>query len=148
MTTIASLQSLTGKWKGQYTLGPEYETEEGKSVDFILDIKDNKGTITGICIDSETKDYFSEPITVTGFYNSEIISFVKQYPFSYYVDEDGKVIIDRTKKHPEISYTGQYNNQLRHFYGDFELVDYFVEVTDGWLEWKLTGTWTMERLYE
>lgn len=91
------LKSLTGKWKGEYTLGPEYETDEGKTFEFILDLVDENGTFVGICIEREISEQLVEPISISGFWNKELISFTKQYPFSYYVDENGEFVIDKAK---------------------------------------------------
>jgi len=144
------LTSLSGKWKGYYTLGESYEENEGESVSFILIIEEHDETFNGVCIDNQTKDLFSEPITVSGFRSEELISFSKQYPFSYYEDEYGKIVVDRTKKHPEIAYTGKYDSISQRFSGEFYLVDEqsAIEITEGYLEPGLAGTWTMHKVDE
>ena len=160
---MSELKSLTGRWKGEFTLGPEYGSEVGKSFNFILDIQDENGTFSGTCIDDETDGKFSEPIIVTGFWNNEVISFIKQYPFLYYTNDDGEIIIDREQKHPEITYTGEYDNALNKFSGDFELTIGYIPLPkenyapfdptnprpfreEDYLETLMTGTWSMQRI--
>lgn len=141
-----TLKTLTGKWKGQYTLGPEYEIDEGKSFEFLLELRDENGTFIGKCIEDGILEKLSEPITISGFWNEEIISFTKHYPFLYYTDENGELIIDRTKEHPEIVYTGEYNTLSNTFSGDFEMLVESIPQGDGWLETKLTGIWSMKKI--
>ncbi len=78
--------------------------------------------------------------------DTEIINFVKQYPFLYYVDEQRQVIVDRTKMHPEINYIGTYNEDTRIFSGEWEIITDIIQVGDFFLDESLTGTWQMERL--
>jgi hypothetical protein len=144
---MTEIKSLTGKWKGQFTLGENYESEEGESVDFILYLLHNDGVFNGICIDNQVEGLFSEPITVNGFWDNELISFTKQYPFLYYPDEKGKLIIDRSRKHPEISYTGEFDNIQNCYSGEFILIEDSIPLADGgYLELELSGTWTMKKI--
>ena len=140
------LKSLTGKWKGEYTLGPEYETDEGKSFEFILELQDDNGTFIGQCIEDGISEQLSESITISGFWNNEIISFTKHYPFLYYNDDNAELVIDKTKAHPEIIYTGEYDTLSNIFSGDFVMVVESMPQGDGWLESKLTGLWSMKKV--
>ncbi|HBG71203.1 MAG: hypothetical protein A2W93_12325 [Bacteroidetes bacterium GWF2_43_63] len=140
------LKSLTGKWEGEYTLGPEYESDEGKTFEFILDLIAENGTFVGKCIEREMSEQLVEPIIISGFWNEELISFTKQYPFSYYIDENGELVIDRTKEHPEIVYTGVYNSLSDCFSGDFEMVIESIPGSDCWIESVLTGKWLMKKM--
>ncbi|MBN8695322.1 MAG: hypothetical protein J0L87_02225 [Bacteroidetes bacterium] len=140
-------KKLSGKWKGEYILGPEYEKNEGRSVEFILELtEDEDGSIRGICIDSDTKSLFSEPIIVLGFVDNDIISFTKKYPFSYYLDENGQAIIDKETDHPEIIYSGEYDHEKNIFKGDFELIIDSQQFGYGFFDDSLTGTWTMSKV--
>jgi hypothetical protein len=139
------LKSLTGKWKGEFILGTEYDDDMGETTFFELEINDDSGTITGICIEEDSKKLFLEPITINGFWNDDLISFVKQYPCLFYKDEAGNIILDKSKKHPPISYSGQFDKLLNRFEGEFELVMDSIRLTGGYLEWELTGTWMMRR---
>jgi len=139
-------KDLSGKWKGEYTLGPEYEIDEGKSFEFLLELNDKNGIFTGVCIEDELKEKLSKPITISGFWKKGLISFTKHYPFLFYYNEDGEFIIDKTKQHPEIIYTGNYNAELCLYIGNFEMVVESTPKGYGWQESKLTGTWSMERI--
>lgn len=143
-----SFKSLSGKWKGTYILGPEYETDEGKSFEFILDLVDEDRTFNGVCYEAELSELFQKPITVTGFWDKHIISFTKKYPCLFFFDEDGQVVIDVTKEQPEIFYSGEFDETENGFSGDFEMVVDSFSFGEGWLESSLTGTWTIKRIEE
>lgn len=140
------LKTLTGKWSGTYILGPEYEANEGKSFDFILDLVDENRNFKGICYEAELSESFQKPITVTGFWDNDIISFTKKYPSRYILDEDGKNVIDSEKEQPEIFYSGEFNETENEFFGNFEMVVESFAFGQGWLESSLTGTWTLKRI--
>lgn len=140
------LKSISGKWKGEYIYGPEYENNQGQKVEFILDLIENNGSINGVCIDFETRQYFSEPITVSGFIDDGFISFTKQYPFSYFINGQGQIVVDRTKPHPEITYSGEFNPETNTFLGEWDLVVDSQKFGDGYFDDSLTGTWTMKRI--
>ena len=143
-----SFKSLSGKWKGTYILGPEYETKEGKSFEFILDLLDEDRTFNGVCYEAELSELFQKPITVTGFWDKHIKSKKKKYPCLFFFDEDGQVVIDVTKDQPEIFYSGEFDETENGFSGDFEMVVDSFSFCEGWLESSLTGTWTIKRIEE
>lgn len=143
---MTALKFISGKWKGEYICGPEYDNHHGRTVEFILELIENKGSISGVCMDFETKEYFSEPIIVLGFIDNDFISFTKQYPFSYFINEQGQVIVDRTKPHPEITYSGEFNPETNTFFGEWDLVLDSQKFGDGYFDDSLTGTWTMKRI--
>ena len=146
LNKMTALKSLSGKWKGEYICGPEYENNADRTVEFILELIENNGSISGICIDFETKEYFAEPITVSGFIDKDFISFIKQYPFFYFIDEQGQVIVDRTKSHPEITYSGEFNPETNAFFGEWDVIVDSQKLGDGYFVDSLTGTWTMKRI--
>jgi hypothetical protein len=143
---MTALKSISGKWKGEYICGPEYDNAQGHTVEFILELNENNGSISGICIDFETKEHFSEPITVSGFIDKDFISFIKQYPFLYSIGEQGQVIVDRTKPHPEITYSGEFDSETNSFLGEWDLVVDSQKFGDGYFDDSLTGTWTMRKI--
>jgi hypothetical protein len=143
-----SFKTLTGKWKGTYILGPEYESDEGKLFDFILDLIDEERTFNGVCYEPEISQLFQKPITVTGFWDEDIISFTKKYPCLFFFDEDGKFVLDTTKEQPEIFYSGEFDETENGFSGDFEMVIDSFNYGEGWLEDSLKGTWIIKRIEE
>lgn len=143
---METIKSLTGKWIGNYILGPEFELDEGKSFDFTLELIENDGDIEGICIEPGISEIFDKPITVNGFISDSFLSFTKQYPYMYYYDEFGKIIMEKDKPHPEISYSGEFDFNSDSFIGEFEMVVDSINYGEGWLEDILRGTWTLKRL--
>jgi hypothetical protein len=139
---------MTGKWRGTYILGPEYESDEGKSFEFILDLLDENRTFNGVCYEAGLSELFQKPITVTGFWENGLISFTKKYPCLYFLGEDGKVVIDIMNEQPDIFYSGELDETENEFSGDFEMVVDSISHGEGWLESSLTGTWTLKRIEE
>jgi hypothetical protein len=143
-----SMKTLTGKWEGTYVLGPEYEADEGKSYDFMLELEDENRAFTGVCYEAGLSERFHKPITVTGFWDENMISFTKKYPCLYLYGEDGNVVIDDANEHPDIYYTGEFDETGKGFSGDFELVVDSFRYGEGWLELSCKGTWSMKRCEE
>jgi hypothetical protein len=140
--------SINGRWKGTYYLGPEFGPNEGRSFGFILELKEEDGNIDGVCIEKETAGLFREPVTITGFREDGLISFVKKYPHRFYVDGDGNRLTDPEKDHPEIEYVGEMNPETGKFEGSFQMVADTEQIGFGWYDTVLTGTWVLERADE
>ena len=139
------IENLSGKWNGEYVLGAEYGPDEGKCFEFVLELSDQDGEIEGTCFEPEISELFDSPITINGFYEEGLLSFVKQYPCLFYSDQDGKPTVDKNQEHAEISYSGEYDEKNDIFTGEFGLVVESVKHGDGWLETVLRGTWTLKK---
>lgn len=138
--------TMTGQWQGEFTYGPEYgEDYEGKKVGFMLRLKDMDGQFEGDCIDEEAIETGPLVASINGFVERDFISFIKQYPFSHSVDEEGQSHIDYTQPHPEIHYSGYYDASTQTFSGEWEMVVEEEISDDGTLEYLLTGEWKMKK---
>jgi hypothetical protein len=58
---------------------------------------------------------------VNGFIEDDLISFIKQYPAYYSVNENDEVLIDRDQKHPTIHYYGTYDENASTLSGTWEI---------------------------
>lgn len=113
-------------WFGYFTY-PIYN-DDGKLLDdveeripFEMSIQIQDGAFTGIATDEESKHLFDKPATVKGFIEKNLISFIKQYPSLYYINEDGELAVDSQKEHPEIRYTGFLNETQNEIIGEWEM---------------------------
>lgn len=138
--------SMNGRWKGSYIQGPEYGRAEGVEHSFVFELtEDEEGSFEGRALEQDLHDIFEEPIVIQGFTEDGFISFTKQYPFLFAIDDYGKVLINREKEHPEIAYQGDFDEETGGYRGTFELIAR-VETEDyGIVELPLTGTWSMVR---
>ncbi len=144
---MSSNSSVSGLWKGEYTLGPEYGPREGKSFDFEADVKeDDDFSIEGICVERETKDLFKEPVTISGFREDGFISFIKKYPYLLLIDEQQNYLIDKEKEHPDIEYEGELNPETGRFEGTFSTYRIIENIDGRRFEVVFTGTWFLERV--
>jgi hypothetical protein len=138
--------SVTGKWKGTFTYGEGYGNRTGKIVEFSLELTENDGEFSGLSIDQESKDYISEPITISGFLEEDMISFTKQYPYFFYATDEGSIVVNRDKFHPEIIFSGAFNEAEGKYEGDWEVLASSIQFgyesdSSSWI-----GTWEMSRV--
>ena len=75
------MESITGKWIGEYIYGDSYVEElKGKSVKFLLELLSEGELISGTCIDEETKELYPKPARIEGTFENGSILFYKTYP--------------------------------------------------------------------
>jgi len=136
-----------GQWQGFYTYGPEYgEIVAGKEAEFRLFIEEyGDNQFSGKCIDWEGIGADGEFSKVTGFIKGDFISFTKEYPHYYVMDEWGNSSIEPDLAGHTVVYEGRFEPHLNSFVGTWEIniaIDHIGELT---IEEVLTGTWRMKR---
>ena len=110
-------------WKGFFTYLHGYEIIDAYiKVAFQMDLTFNGNSFTGTSTDSESENIFIEPIIVKGFIENDIISFVINYPYHYYKDEDGNIKLDKNSQHPNIEYLGYYDESEKKYSGTWEMI--------------------------
>ena len=143
--------NLTGKWKGTYTLGRGYPAEVvGKTDPFDIEIIDNDGNLTGICIDYITKDIPNNESTIEGVFKENYISFIKKYRYYSVFDDSGKEeTANDDIKVDGIHYTGRlykgFFSRRVYIKGEWTITSEIKN--DGKMFWNtVEGTWSMERI--
>lgn len=138
---------LEGQWVGHFVYGPEYGEEmNGEKVQFRVFIdKSMNGAFAGRSVDLEGIGANYEVAQVKGFLEEGLISFTKQYPHYYELDEGGGTFEDKNKPHPLVAYTGEYNDTTKTFTGDWEMRMDIAPVGAYWLEDICAGTWEMRK---
>jgi hypothetical protein len=138
---------IVGQWLGYFTYGEEYgEDLHGEKVQFRLFIEQVKNDeFEGKSIDLEGIGANYEVARLRGYLQGDLISFTKEYPYSYSIDDSGNCVEHKDKPHPIVSYTGNYNADLKIFSGEWELRIDIKPVGEYWLEEVSTGTWEMIR---
>jgi hypothetical protein len=137
---------VSGIWYGELTYGEEYGPDlQDKKMNFRLVLEENDGDITGECVDIGGTGVIPEPASVNGFVEEDVISFVKQYPSFYIINQKGEVQMIPDKEPPEINYMGYYNIENDTFEGDWHVVFEIKQLTFGFAEYALSGTWNMKR---
>ncbi|MCI9844363.1 hypothetical protein [Flavobacterium pectinovorum] len=131
-------------WKGFFTYLHGYEIiDTYVRVAFQMDLTFDGNSFTGTSTDSESENIFTEPIMVKGFIENDIISFVINYPYHYYKDEDGNIKLDKNAQHPTIEYFGYYEKSEKKYSGTWEMIifeekiskdEYIEEVANGEFE--------------
>ncbi|MEP6466126.1 MAG: hypothetical protein ABJB05_07455 [Parafilimonas sp.] len=145
--------AITGTWVGYYEYGESNsKLLQGTRTNFILNLKQSNRNFSGECIDLSEDYRNNSTAEVKGFVNKNLISFIKQYPYRKLIHADGRIEIDYDKSHPEIEYTGYYNDSKNSFEGTWlmikrtNLVGYagFRSVKKV-REYSHSGTWEIER---
>lgn len=140
------IYKLKGRWKGIFILGEEYGDNEGDEKTFILFIEEEKDDkFKGKSVDYEGYGENYNPASINGYVQGSFISFIKQYPFLYEVNENNESIYNREEKHPEIHYEGQYDLKEKKFSGTWEMVIQVIEMHENDLEQLLRGKWEMSK---
>ena len=134
-------------WKGFFSYLQGYEIIDSYiKVPFKMNLTFNGDTFIGTTIDSESENIFTEPIMVKGFIENNKISFIVNYPYYYFKDENGKILVDKMLKHPNIEYLGFYDEMEKKFSGTWEMIIYEEKITeDEYIEEVANGEFEMYR---
>lgn len=134
-------------WKGFFSYLQGYEIVDGYlEIPFKMNLTFNGDSFTGTTIDSESEHVFTEPILVKGFIDNDKISFVVNYPYFYFKDENGNVLVDKSLKHPTIEYLGFYDEIEQKFSGTWEMIIYEEKISkDQYMEEVANGAFEMYR---
>jgi len=140
----SSLLDISGNWKGQIILGREYGIDEGKTTEFETEINQEDITISGTAIDTKGVGINPYPADIKGTFSKGKINFVKQYRVGHYVvNQEVKVI--KSRKGPEINYTGVFDNTTQSFTGSWEMKVSKIFFGLIPLNKKTSGTWNMKK---
>ncbi len=139
--------NFNGQWVGHFAYGKEYgKGIAGERVQFRLFVDYfQDGQFIGRSVDLEGIGANYKIAQVNGYINENFISFTKQYPHLYGLDEAGNTIENKGKPHPIVSYSGEYNTNTKTFSGQWELRREIAPVGEYWLEDISTGTWEIRR---
>ena len=137
---------ITGIWVGTAIYGDGYEKIAGRRNDFMLNIIETDGEITGSLIDQECVFVFKSSIPVSGFRQGETLSFSRNYPYIYYVSEKpGHFYADKKSTPYEVLYSGEYNADKAYFVGAWELATNIVKTGTVYENEQGYGRWLMRR---
>ena len=136
-----------GQWQGFFQYGPEYgDFVEGKEAEFRLFIEGYlDGQFTGRVIDWEGLGVNGEIADVKGFISDNLISFTKQYPKFYIMDEWGNCETKEDVPGHQVVYEGTFDKESNTFSGNWEIVVDLKHTTDITIQDVVTGTWRMQR---
>lgn len=134
-------------WKGYFTYQDGYATiDQYIEVSFSMKLTFNGSSFVGESTDAESENIFDRPATVKGFIEEDKISFVLNYPYSYYKDENGKFSFDKKAKHPEIRYLGFFDEDSKSYTGMWEMTVYEEKYLNDYLEEIANGAFEMRRV--
>jgi hypothetical protein len=95
------------------------ETDEVR-VSFLLEAEENQGSFRGTVSDTETTELFEKgTVSVKGFIEDDLISFVKTYPRSYFKNENGDCEVSDSSKPHAIEYIGYWDEEGQKYRGKY-----------------------------
>ncbi len=124
------------------------EAIEGDHVKFEMQLEFDGDNFHGSRVDEESEGLFDKPITVNGFIEGHLISFIVKYPYGYYFDEEKQCLVaDKKSEYPGCEYEGYYNEELDCYIGRWIIIedaqnegtyqtDQILEVSEGCFEMK------------
>jgi hypothetical protein len=138
---------LTGQWLGSFVYGPEYGDEiYGERVQFRFYIEEvGDGQFNGTSVDIVGYGANFDTAIITGFLKDDFISFTKEYPKYFIIDENGMALEDTSSLKPRLIYSGQFNSNTGFFIGQWEFWANEMLSGDGSIVDIFTGTWEMTR---
>ncbi|MFI5140804.1 MAG: hypothetical protein ACHQII_00485 [Bacteroidia bacterium] len=137
--------NITGQWTFVIVYGPEYGEQENQELYFDAEFIQDKDLFTGTGRDTGGSGASPDIATIKGFLEDDEISFIKQYTTNHYIDEEGKITIDKNVPGPEINYYGSFNKLNGMFEGHWEMLMGSQKYGEGWFDDMATGTWAMKR---
>ena len=139
-------------WRGYFSYFSEDQNGEllEDRVSYEMKLEYNNGSFTGTTIDEETKELFNDPITVNGFTEGKFISFIVQYPYNYYFDEESNQLkVNYKEEYPGCEYAGEYDEVESKYFGEWKIKLKEKKTglfQDGYIEQSYNGYWEMERI--
>lgn len=125
---------FSGEWQGRYSYGDGYaEKVKGNGDGFILEMNlANGGIMTGVCYDGNKRS--EKKASINGFIMDLFIGFVKTYPGTNVIDENGVTTNNISTKSYSVIYSGLYDSFTDSFKGVWRIENK-----------KLWGEWSMSR---
>jgi len=132
---------ISGRWKGQYVFDQEPGMPAGSAHDFSFDLSaDEEGSFTGTCFEPSVNELFREDVTVEGFVDEKLISFVKRYPCLLLFDQYKGYMAVPEEEHPDVEYEGEFDDDSKSYKGTLAMYHRY----DG-ADYVQQGTWWMKR---
>lgn len=135
-------------WKGYYAYLDEDNLEVNPSNFEIRAILKND-SFEGKAFEEEFSEATNELVYVKGFFENDIVSFVKTYPFYWHIGDNGEVVTDRKKPGHQVSYFGKLDPETLEWKGDWEIEadQWFDPLNLGEIEvYIFSGPWKMKKV--
>ncbi len=139
--------NLSGQWVGHFVYGPEYGEEmHGEKVLFRLFLDEfSSGQFKGTSVDVEGFAANLDTAIISGYLENDYISFTKEYPKHFLIDDGGNKMEDFSNPRPRLSYSGYYDSRLKKFSGQWELWANEELAGEGSNVEIFTGSWEMTK---
>lgn len=130
-------------WKGRYSYEPEFDILNSHPFELILEFESDH--FEGVAIEDEFTTLTNESPNVNGFIDADLISFTKQYPFQFELDENGQLVIDRSLPGHEVVYEGRFKPEIGQWEGTWEIITDEVKLSAEEYKTEMVyGSWRMK----
>ena len=147
MDQSAKIQ-LAGQWFGHFEYGVGYaERLQGQQVlfSFIVD-EYTLSQFTGKCVEYDGVGASADISNIRGFVDGNRISFIKEYPTDYFIDEEGNDVKLEPRDSVRLMYFGLFNHASGEFAGNWEIWLDEQDLGAGSFVDIVSGTWAMRRV--
>lgn len=112
-------------WKGNFIFDP---AKPGPLTDKVLTCElqlseDAENNISGKFIHEDYYNQTQAEATVTGFRDENFISLVAVFPYRFYYDDEGKMLIDPDRANHELTLYAELSEDGKKIIGDWEIVE-------------------------
>ncbi|XOV68314.1 MAG: hypothetical protein ACFHU9_03875 [Fluviicola sp.] len=134
-------------WKGSYTYFDD-EENESKPIGFEIHAELVSGSFHGKVSEEEFTKLTGDKATVKGFVENDFISFVKTYPYAWWI-EDEQYWINKELPGHDCNYRGFYSEADQEWSGEWEVITEKGRIGNYQEEFEaivLTGSWKMKQV--
>ena len=132
-------------WQGKY--GYLYENEEIEYFSFEINAELIDGSFEGTVHEQEFSGLTGDLVHVKGFIEDDFISLVLTYPYAFYIDDEGKPIIDKNEVGHEVIYQGNFDHETGTWRGEWEIEVNQIKIDEETDEIDaVVGVWEMRRM--
>lgn len=130
-------------WIGKY--GYLYDDEASDYSSFEINVELIDGTFKGTVFEEEFTGATGDLIQVKGFIDGDFISFIKTFPYGFWIDENGDYIFDKTALGHQVIYHGNFDQENGIWSGEWEIELSVKNINDENDEVEvMVGVWDMK----
>ena len=137
---------LNGEWIGYYSYGEMYPANlQAMKCGFEMKLNTNGDNLEGTCSDDDMKGKLDTPANIKGTINADQLSFTKQYPFAFSIDQNGTVHKAPNQTPPFIEYDGKFDPATSNCNGTWKITMMETTGRNEMVERVYSGPWSMKK---
>jgi hypothetical protein len=137
---------LNGEWTGYYSYGEMYPPNlQALKCGFEMKLNTEGNILKGTCSDDDMRGKLDTPANINGNLDAHQLTFTKQYPFAFSIDQNGTVHKDPNQAAPMIHYEGSYDAHTNTCKGLWKITAMEPTGRNEMMERVYSGPWSMTK---